>query len=131
MTLDHKIHLKIGDWSKDGHNDSDDVFIVCNIDMKALESAYKQAVHKIGINPIEDICANYKEGTYEQLADDFKDYPNFVARFEGLANEYEAQELWVSFIMEFVRLVDSSICYTLITDRPLQFWPIGGYGFYE
>lgn len=41
--------VPIGDWSKDGHNQSEDFYVYCNYPVEAMRQAYKDTCKKIGL----------------------------------------------------------------------------------
>jgi hypothetical protein len=63
--LNHKIKLCIGDWSCDGHNQMENIYINCNVFIEDLESAYKTGAEKIGVDITEDLCNEYDDNKIE------------------------------------------------------------------
>lgn len=41
--------LVLGDWSKDGHKQSEDFLFDCNYDVHKIRQAYKDSCKKLGI----------------------------------------------------------------------------------
>ena len=68
--------LVLGDWSKDGHKQSEDFLFDCNYDVHKIRQAYKDSCKKLGITfndgrDYTDLGLDYKDGrqiwtTYEE-----------------------------------------------------------------
>ena len=63
--LDHKIRLCVGDWSHDGHNQVENIYINANVFIEDLESAYKLGAEKIGVDITRDLCNEYDDNKIE------------------------------------------------------------------
>jgi hypothetical protein len=57
----HRICLTVGDWSRDGHEQSDDIYILSSLDKDSLAAAYKKGVEAIGFD-LEKELDRYEEG---------------------------------------------------------------------
>jgi hypothetical protein len=55
------IKLTVGDWSKDGHNQSNSYTILTNFDAKQMNAAYKIATKSLGFDYVKDVCSQYEE----------------------------------------------------------------------
>jgi hypothetical protein len=68
------IKLVVGDWSKDGHNQSDDVYVKVSFKdkgihpdvVKDVEKAYKEGSKKLGFDLVKDCCCDYEDNGIEQ-----------------------------------------------------------------
>jgi hypothetical protein len=54
------ISLVVGDWSHDGHSQTDTVVISCNLTRPELEKAYKKGVKVTGID-LHEHCEEYED----------------------------------------------------------------------
>lgn len=59
--MKNKIRLVVGDWSKDGHEKSSDVYISCNLTAKEIEKAYKKGAKAIGLDVRETVASEYQD----------------------------------------------------------------------
>jgi len=55
------IKLTVGDWGKDGHNQSDSYTILTNFDAKQINDAYKIATKSLGFDYVQDACSEYEQ----------------------------------------------------------------------
>lgn len=58
--LNHIIEFEVGDWSKDGHNQSDTVQIKSNYSGKELDEAFARMKSETGID-FQNICEDYED----------------------------------------------------------------------
>ena len=61
MKKEHRIAVEVGDWSRDGHNQSEIIYYICTADEHTLEMLYAEGTKILGVDLVEDICANYEE----------------------------------------------------------------------
>lgn len=54
----HKFYINIGDWSEDGHSQSDQFLLESNYPVKDLQEAYRETCEKTGIE-LHTLCADY------------------------------------------------------------------------
>lgn len=59
-SLEHKITLTVGDWSGDGHSQSEDILIHSNLTQKELEKAFKDGSKKLKFK-LEEYCRSYED----------------------------------------------------------------------
>ncbi len=60
------INLVLGDWSHDGHNQTDTVTISCNLTRDELQAAYERGSQKIGFNLTREVAAHYEENKLDE-----------------------------------------------------------------
>ncbi len=104
VELPHIINLVIGDWSKDGHNQTETVTISSNLSKKDVEKAFLNGLKKLGFEPGER-----HHRCYLPIAEDYEDN----SLDESVATVLEANGLNVSELTE-----DSG----LWTDGYLKIW---------
>jgi hypothetical protein len=91
-TFPNMVNLVLGDWSHDGHSMTETVTISCNLDKKALESAYKKGTKKLGVDVDEDVASDYEDSTIS-----FENWQKFAAAGMTLEqlfddNDYDVKE---------------------------------------
>ncbi len=135
--LEHSITLTLGDWSHDGHSQTEVITVKCNVDKKDLEKAYKKGTKKVGFDLTEDVCADYEDGSVsdeviEKLRDagikpeDFAEKGDADDEGWSLAYDYEAfAGLW----MRIAQLGDPDLKYEVAPTNPNNI-NIGGYGLF-
>lgn len=87
----YKMYLVLGDWSKDGHNQSEKILVECNLPVEKIQQAYKDSCKLTGIS------FNINEN-FTGLKYDVKDYKNYDEYFDAqkrglIATEYEDSSL--------------------------------------
>jgi len=65
MSQEYKMYLNIGDWSNDGHNQSDKILMSANYPVNIVQQAYKDACKLTGIG-FDDDDAKYHEREWEE-----------------------------------------------------------------
>lgn len=68
--MNHTITIEVGDWSRDGHNQSDVFVYKCNYSQSDVEKAYLEAV-KNGVPDVTTQCEEYEDNAlgYEFVMD--------------------------------------------------------------
>ena len=69
MYKKHKFYVNIGDWSDDGHRESDRFLFESNYPVAQLQEAYKASCKKTGLE-LHTVCERYGEFTIEAKAFD-------------------------------------------------------------
>lgn len=59
-----KFYINIGDWSEDGHSQSDQFLMESNYSVSELQEAYKKSCEKTGIK-IHELCSEYGKNEVE------------------------------------------------------------------
>lgn len=83
------IDFIMGDWSRDGHNQSESVVCECNLSVKEITQAYKKGVKTIGFDLVSDVAEAYEDNrlSWEHLQ------KLRIAGFKGeLDNEMSPEE---------------------------------------
>jgi hypothetical protein len=60
--LPHLINLVVGDWSNDGHSQSDTITISSNLEKADVEKAYKAGAKKLKLDVTKDVATDYEDG---------------------------------------------------------------------
>lgn len=61
----YNINLTVGDWSEDGHNQSDSFPITSNLNAKQFEAAFKKGSKIIGFD-LTKLCTDYEDDTFPE-----------------------------------------------------------------
>lgn len=89
--------VPVGDWSHDGHNQSEDFYVYCNYPVEAMRQAYKDTCKKIGLqlNSSENFTGR----------DDFwiksESWRILLAEYEDSVISVEAVEILLNHGFEF------------------------------
>lgn len=62
--LNHVIEIEVGDWSKDGHNQSDTFLFKSNYSGNEIDQAFK-CLKKVKQIDFKNICRNYEDSEIE------------------------------------------------------------------
>ena len=63
--LNHMIEIEVGDYSKDGHNQSDIVYIKSNYSGAEIDAAFARLNSKTGID-FQNICDDYEDSVIHE-----------------------------------------------------------------
>lgn len=134
------IELVVGDWSKDGHNQSDNFMIKSNLNKKELEKAYKKGVKIIGFDLVKEACEQY-EVTYLtndqctklsnsglSIIDNLENGDVYTPGTDSVVHIWMPDE-WVRLYLYFCKVGNPSFEYEF-NENP-QSIKIGGYGLYQ
>lgn len=141
MAKKNIITLSIGDWSKDGHNQSDEVIIETDLTAKQLDAAYKKGVKIVGVDLVKDCCHEFEDNTIS-VSDAIKMLEAGVfelAGWDGIdAETIESEEGikdvfsdgWETLYFAFCKIGNPKFKYKKHKDDR-QVLRIGGYGLYS
>lgn len=82
--LNHMIEIEVGDYSKDGHNQSDIVYIKSNYSGEEIDKGFERLNKKTGID-FQNICDDYEDSEIHE-----EDLEKFVKH--GLLTQEEIDE---------------------------------------
>jgi hypothetical protein len=90
------INLVLGDWSHDGHSQTEIITISSTLSKPEIEAAYKKGAKRVGVDVVKDVAADYEDGGL--LVEDWKRFEKAGMKLEDLfANqvdlEYTQEEL--------------------------------------
>lgn len=128
------IRLSIGDWSRDGHNQSEDVYIETNLTLDELKEAYDRGSEKLGFNLIEDYCAEYQDSTIPiYIADIIEAKLKISLRdeFNSMLDNIRIlnTDQWRDIFLRTVWYARPNFEYKIID--PEDWMDIGGYGLFD
>ena len=100
----YRFYMTIGDWSGDGHNQSEDFLIESNYPVERVREAHFQMKNTIGIN-IEDICSEFEEDeidpeTVKKIRELGFRFENSSGMGDGIISVPEMASLWVFLLMK-------------------------------
>lgn len=125
------LKLVIGDWSHDGHNQSEFVYFDSNISEAEIKEAYLNAVAKCGVGlhrartgeQHESVCDEYEQRTIplelkakmEAIGVDFEKVGGYEC-VEGQWGDFGGKGI-AKLFLELVRAVRPDFQYDIINDR--------------
>jgi hypothetical protein len=130
----HKINFTVGDWSKDGHNQSDEYVVESNLKAGEIKRAYRVGSRKVGFDLNKDVAADYEdhimnEEFYNRLIELIPEAEqHFTADNERYFEDGPTSYLKVYF--EIVKLGNPEFVYTILNDKNPTI-NLGGYGLYN
>jgi hypothetical protein len=138
----HTISLTLGDWSRDGHNQTDQIIIKSNRTTEQIKKAYKKGVKLVGFDFSEEVASEYEDnrireeeleklrtaGYTQELDDEYtKDELGEFADLAGTAalssDTFAEIYLWIA------KRGDPSFEYEVAVDHTCNI-NIGGYGLF-
>lgn len=129
---DYTINLVVGDWSRDGHNQFDNVSINSNVDVKAIEKAYAKGTKIVGFDWSKEVAAKYEDNVIDaQKIETLKKFNHpglYNEEDDGSAKLYDPDEFAQTY-MFIACLGDPSIVWSFVEMTKHQI-KIGGYGIY-
>lgn len=125
-----KIKLVVGDWSKDGHEKSEDIYIESNLSIKDLTKAYKKGVSIVGLDVQSEVAANYQDSNISKKDLDKLINAGLEIELDEDGDEFYLDENSYSEIWLFVaKLGNPAFEYSFLeAEEQLN---IGGYGLFE
>lgn len=141
------VEFVIGDWSRDGHNQSESFVYECNLTRSQIINAYNRGAKLIGFDLVSDVADDYKDNriSWENLqklrAAGFKseldceltpeeaERENTSKYYTYESGAYLDVESFMEIYLFFVRTGDSSFEYKLAVQDNNDI-KIGGYGLF-
>lgn len=138
-----KIKFTIGDWSKDGHGQSDTFIIGSNKPVEHLQKIHLKCIDELGFD-IGDICRDYGESKVSsKILDILNEHkiPYAFSDYDGkicVEDPEDLVELWLNILMFLDKNIDAKIVSESVI--PSMHWPgykdgkhlnVPGYGLYE
>ena len=59
--LINRVEFILGDWSHDGHGQTETISIMSNLNRKQIEKAYKKGSKLIDLDIVENLCCDYED----------------------------------------------------------------------
>lgn len=59
--MNSSITLVVGDWSGDGHDKTENIFIKCNRSIDEVNEAYKAGTKIVGFDLVDSLCEEYED----------------------------------------------------------------------
>jgi hypothetical protein len=141
-TYSYDITLEVGDWSNDGHNQSEKFTIACNAPMAAVKDAYNKGTALLGFDFVKECCVEYEESSIEtekvkKLAEfgiveywngkDGVEDENRITHDENFHIDELMSDTWCRLYMKIVQLGEPWIRYEFVKGEWID---IGGYGLF-
>lgn len=136
--MKHIITLVLGDWSHDGHNQSETVNIRTNLNKKEMEKAYRAGTEKLGFDFCAEVAEDYEDNSvpseYWELLKQ-AGYKNEGLEKEAVKFNDGEISLWTdSFIdiyLFIVKLGNDKFESERLLDKDNPQIKIGGYGLFS
>ena len=137
--MHNSIRLVVGDWSGDGHEKTQDIWILSNRTEKQIQKAYKAGTKQVGFDLSETVCRNYEDCyiSKEKLKT-LASLGMVLRSHDGTPYELEQDE--DRFVMEAETFADMYLFIASLGDPDLKYQydytpdnhiNIGGYGLFH
>lgn len=90
--LKYTLQLVLGDWSFDGHKQTDAILLNTNLTKDEVNEAYSLAIKKLGFNFIEEVCSEYEDNLLTQNHLDLLVSQGFSIDDLGVKDDYSKKE---------------------------------------
>lgn len=129
------IKLVVGDWSHDGHNQTDSVQILSNLSKNSINRAYENGSYKIGFDFKNSICVEYEDNSLcKEKLNILLDHGLWPDDAESLKKDEEELYLdsdqFIDIYLFIAKLGDSGFKYKIINYEENPSINIGGYGLF-
>ena len=136
--MKHRITMIIGDWSGDGHRETETEVWLANKDLAAVEEAYEKGSKILGVDIIKTVCVDYEDSSIEtelfwkiaNLCPDFGeewDLEGEPPSEENAERPVDSHE-WPYLVMAVAKIGDPDL---EVAEAPHEStWKVGGYGLY-
>ncbi len=154
------ITLTVGDWSGDGHSQTEKYFVKANLDAKQIQKAFENGIEILGCDPTQDfeeyeassysfesLKALIKHFGYQFVVDNFvEDAFNYEKPIKGKKHSYELKtqeellsdnedvccspDCYVKLYLNVVKLGKPKFEFEIFNDSVEEI-TVGGYGLYS
>lgn len=130
------ITLVVGDWSGDGHSQTDKTVIESNLNSQEIGLAYNKAAKLIGFDFIEQVASDYQDNRLLKIdAEKIQKYiklDNLETPYDEDEDEddgtyYIDQDTYISIYLNYVKLGNPDFEFKIINIDEIE---IGGYGLF-
>lgn len=143
--LKYNLQLVLGDWSHDGHNQTDFILLNTNLSKDEIKDAYALAIKKLGFDFTQEVCSEYEDNLLYEKHLDLLLLQGFKIGDLGLLDEYSKKEAvkffnkkiktlklyteeYLNIYLFIIKLGNPNFKYKIIEDSWID---IGGYGLYS
>jgi hypothetical protein len=134
-SLSNTIDLVMGDWSDDGHGETEQVTIKSNFNKIWIDRAYESASDILGFCFINEVAKNYEEPYIDnELIIKLREVLEEPNLLDGVIDEHaecigiDSYE-YLDIYLKIIKLGDPDFKYKIIGDNNEQI-NIGGYGLF-
>jgi hypothetical protein len=137
----NKYKLTIGDWSGDGHEKTEIIFLETNRSSKEIDELYKKSASLTGIE-FKKLFKDYEE--YSLNKDVIEAFQKHGINISNCLEEYEIEEFEespeefgfsvdsaVKLFIEYLKLSDSELIINVVNDQTEELNIRFGYGLFE
>ena len=126
---DHLIHLSVGDYGGDGHDQTENHNYCTNLNKKEMKTAYKKAVKIIGYDFSQNAAVEYGENTLPLVELKKIRKSGFNLELDqNDKNAYVDSEQFALIWMHYVSIGDKDFKYIEMKGQTID---IGGYGLFD
>lgn len=134
--MKENITFVIGDWSKDGHNQTETVTIKSNLTLKEIALAYKIATKKLGFDFTKLAASDYEDNSLDKEYGDILikngiDVSDLELDKDINGDEYYLLDFdsYLDTYLSIIKLGNSKFEYEVTSE--LNILNIGGYGLFS
>jgi hypothetical protein len=129
----NNITVVIGDWSNDGHGQTETYHLQSNYSIDKIKTLIKEFQSKFGFDPTDKYCCNYQE-SYLTLNDIEELIPilgkDYFKYYNKIYDVYHLDTLtYTALVFDLLKTIDFEFEYEIIKDRTNRL-TIGGYGLF-
>lgn len=111
-----KVKLNLGDWSQDGHNQTEVVILEVNKTVKEIQEAYLKSCKDSGVE-LHRLCSDYDENIIDDA--DLQDLEDFGIKW--LFEHVEDNLIWdttsfTNLILDFIKISLPDLTYKIVED---------------
>lgn len=142
--MNHKLSIVVGDWSGDGHSQTERFVIESNLGRKDLLKAYKNSVKKTGVD-LDKVCCEYEDDavdflvweklaahglTFDKLFDDDWDLEEAEESVKTKTRIAIYPDQFFKIYLFLIKVGNPNFEYKIL-DTQSEEIQIGGYGLFE
>lgn len=131
----YRFKLQLGDWSKDGHSQSEEYLIQSNVDVKELREIYFKT-KRFNELSLEDICNDYEDCKISE--EQIRGLGLDVEKYQQIIDNGIEPDDFIEMFIEYIQIHNPEISLKIINDTIPSFHfygydeqkrHIGGFGY--
>ena len=126
--LKYIINLIVGDWSLDGHNQTDTITIESNLGRSEIEDAFKAGSKLLDFNLTQKVCTDYEDDGISKVFIDRLRKFNIEVEFDKYYPGHLNIDSFVKLWLDIAQLGNPKFQYELAGLATIN---IGGYGLFS
>lgn len=129
MKMKNNIVLVVGDWSHDGHERTDQISIVSNLNAKQIEEAYKLGTQIMNFDFQKTVCTDYEDNFLDEEDSAILKSFGINQHDEECQGCYLNSEIFAEIWMQIAKLGNPLLEYKFVSSKANTI-NIGGYGLF-